>query len=83
MTIGASIFLMAVGAILTFALSDQKVGPVDLGTAGIILMIAGAFGAIIGGIMSQRARTSRSTSRRVVNGPGETPREEIVENEIR
>jgi hypothetical protein len=44
--IGTSIFLIAVGAILTFAL-DVSVGGVDLDVIGWILMAAGALGLII------------------------------------
>jgi hypothetical protein len=45
MGIGASIFLIAVGAILTFAL-EIEVGGVDLDVVGWILMVAGALGLI-------------------------------------
>jgi Domain of unknown function (DUF6458) len=44
--IGVSVFLLAVGAIMTFAL-DVTVTGVDLDTVGIILMIAGALGLLI------------------------------------
>ncbi len=43
MGIGASIFLIAVGAILTFAL-DLSVGFLDLDVVGWILMAAGVVG---------------------------------------
>lgn len=46
MGIGASIFLFAAGAILTFAVRDALEG-VDLGTIGIILMIVGAVGFFV------------------------------------
>src|SRR4051812_3313872 len=46
MGIGASIFLLALGAILTFAL-DVKVGWLDLDAVGWILMAAGAFGLVL------------------------------------
>ena len=45
MTIGTSIFLIAVGAILRYAVSDSIDG-IDLYTAGLILMIAGSVGLI-------------------------------------
>ena len=45
MGIGASVFLLAVGAILTFALETDVEG-IDLDTVGIILMIAGAIGLL-------------------------------------
>jgi len=45
MGIGISVFLIAVGAILTFAVEISIEG-LDLGTVGIILMIAGAIGLL-------------------------------------
>lgn len=46
MGIGFSVFLMALGAILTFAL-DVRVGFLDLDVVGWILMAAGVLGLII------------------------------------
>src|SRR5215218_6620448 len=45
MGIGASIFLIALGAILTFAL-DVNVGGVDIDVVGWILMAAGVIGLL-------------------------------------
>jgi Domain of unknown function (DUF6458) len=47
MTIGASIFLIAVGAILKYAV-DVTVQGIEIQTIGVILMIAGAVGLLIG-----------------------------------
>jgi hypothetical protein len=47
MTIGASVFLLAVGAILRFAVADTLEN-VDLGVVGVILMVAGVIGLLIG-----------------------------------
>ena len=47
MTIGTSLFLIAVGAILRYAVED-KWKAVDIPTVGLILMIVGAFGLILG-----------------------------------
>ena len=47
MTIGASIFLAAIGAILRYAVEDRISG-IDLATVGLILIIAGAVGLIAG-----------------------------------
>ncbi|HEY6550038.1 MAG TPA: DUF6458 family protein [Solirubrobacterales bacterium] len=47
MTIGVSIFLIALGAILYFAL-NLRVAHVDIDVVGIILMIAGGVGLILG-----------------------------------
>jgi hypothetical protein len=46
MGIGASIFLIAVGAILAFAVDVQTNG-VNLDTIGVILMIVGAIGLLL------------------------------------
>ena len=47
MTIGGSIFLIAVGAILKFAVTTSISG-IDLATVGVIFMIAGIVGLLIG-----------------------------------
>lgn len=59
MNIGASLVLIAVGAILAFAVADTFDG-VALGTIGLILMAVGALGLIISLI------TMSSNRRRVV-----------------
>ncbi|HEX7165738.1 MAG TPA: DUF6458 family protein [Acidimicrobiales bacterium] len=45
MGIGVSVFLLAVGAILAFAV-DASVSGLDLDTVGVILMIAGVIGLL-------------------------------------
>lgn len=47
MTIGASIFLIAVGAILKFAVTYTVAG-IDIQVVGVILMVAGGIGLILG-----------------------------------
>jgi hypothetical protein len=47
MAVGTAIFLIAVGAILKYAVTADVAG-VDLQTVGLILMIAGALGLVIG-----------------------------------
>lgn len=47
MTIGSSIFLIALGAILRYAVTDSVSG-VDLTAIGLILMIAGVVGLVVG-----------------------------------
>jgi beta-lactamase regulating signal transducer with metallopeptidase domain len=47
MTIGASIFLIAVGAILKYAV-NATVSGIEIDTIGLILMIAGVVGLLIG-----------------------------------
>ncbi len=46
MGIGISIFLLAVGAILAFAV-HASVNGIDLQTVGVILMVVGAIGIIL------------------------------------
>lgn len=46
MRIGASLFLIACGAILTFAVT-KEVNGIDLSVIGVILMIVGAAGLLI------------------------------------
>jgi hypothetical protein len=61
---GTSIFLIALGAILTFAV-DVTVSGLDLATVGVILMIAGVIGVIVSLIWIDRATAPR-TDRTVV-----------------
>ena len=64
MATGTSIFLIALGAILTFAV-DVSVSGLDLATVGIILMIAGVIGVLVSLVWIDRATTPR-TDRRIV-----------------
>jgi len=60
MRIGASLFLIALGAILRFAVDTNKQNQhgFNVGTAGVILMIVGAIGLVLTAIyMSTRRRT--------------------------
>jgi hypothetical protein len=57
MRIGASLFLIAVGAILKFAVT-RRVNGIDVGTVGVILMIVGALGLVLVLVlMTTRRRT--------------------------
>ena len=47
MGIGTSLFLIAVGAILNFAVTATVAG-IDIQTVGVILMIAGGVGLVLG-----------------------------------
>jgi hypothetical protein len=85
MTIGAGIFLIAVGAILKFA-TNIHVKEISIDTIGVILMVAGAVGLLIG--LFQEIVWSRRTrpvapgeaappaveERREVRDPGAPPR---------
>ncbi|MGH3664649.1 MAG: DUF6458 family protein [Egibacteraceae bacterium] len=57
MGIGASIFLLAIGAILAFAVEYEFAG-IDIQVIGYILMLAGLIGAIwTTALFSRRRRT--------------------------
>ena len=65
MGLGISLFLIAVGAVLAFAV-DATVNGLDIVTVGWILMIVGGFGAVLsllfwsswGGLAGTRSRTT-------------------------
>lgn len=63
MGIGISIFLLAVGAILAFAV-HASVNGIDLQTVGVILMVVGAIGVVLFLLvfMPRRRRYVRQTS---------------------
>lgn len=58
MATGTSIFLIAVGAILAFAV-DADVEGLDLDAVGVILMIAGAIGVLVSLLWIDRATAPR------------------------
>jgi hypothetical protein len=58
MRIGSSLFLIALGAILRFALTTRTSHGVDWGMIGVILMIVGAVGFVISlFLLTSRRRT--------------------------
>jgi Domain of unknown function (DUF6458) len=65
MGLGVSIFLIAVGAILTWAV-NASVSGLELQTIGVILMVVGALGLVLsmifwsswGGVPGDRRRTT-------------------------
>jgi hypothetical protein len=63
--IGVSIFLVAVGAILTFALETDADG-INLDTVGIILMIVGALGLLLSMVFWSSWRDRRAGNTTVV-----------------
>lgn len=60
MQIGTSLFLIAVGAILKFAVTASVSG-VSLSTIGIILMVVGVVGLILSLFMMNMATSRRDT----------------------
>ena len=81
MGLGTSLFLIAVGAILAFAVTVEADG-FDINTIGVILMIVGVLGAILSAIYWNSWGGFRS--RRVVDdgvGVG-TTRRRVIEEDI-
>jgi uncharacterized YccA/Bax inhibitor family protein len=71
--IGASLLLIAIGAILKFAVTDH-VSNVNLATVGVILMVIGAIGLVLSlAFMAIRRRTDVVQESRpmYVDGPGQ------------
>ena len=48
MTIGSSLFLIAVGAILRYAINKNTWHAISIDTVGLILMIVGVIGLVLG-----------------------------------
>jgi hypothetical protein len=59
MGIGTSLFLVAAGAILKFAVTDSVSG-VDLSTVGVILMVVGIVGLVLSLILMLAPRRSET-----------------------
>jgi hypothetical protein len=78
LSLGASLFLLATGAILTFAVEVAATG-FNIKTIGIILMVVGGIGLLISLMWMQRGR--RTGSRTVVRE--EEPRDGNVVREER
>jgi Domain of unknown function (DUF6458) len=74
MGIGVGIFLIAVGAIMTFAL-DVSVAGIDLDAVGWILMLAGVAGLVIFFYFWNRRRAPRAvvTANRSYDDAGQPP----------
>jgi hypothetical protein len=72
MGIGASIFLVAAGALLAFAV-DYELGWLDLTVAGWVLMTVGVLGLLLTLMMWSRRRSAVVTERRDYEEPGPPP----------
>jgi beta-lactamase regulating signal transducer with metallopeptidase domain len=57
--LGTSLFLIAVGAILTFAV-EASISGIEISTVGIILMIVGVIGLVISLLYLAPARRRRA-----------------------
>lgn len=87
MGIGVAIVLIAVGAILSFAVSPHiitsGVGAVDLGTVGWILIAVGVLGLVLSlTVWSSWAGPGSFSGRRretYVDGPGRVTRHETID----
>ena len=82
MGIGTSIFLIAVGAILKYAITVHVSG-VNLDTVGVILMVVGVVGLLLSllwmTIWADRRRSAVVADRTVASDPAY--RERVVERE--
>ena len=56
MSIGVSVFLIAFGAIISFAITSDSVGFLNLDVLGYILMAAGVIGLVATIVLRQRRR---------------------------
>ena len=82
MSLGAGIVLLAIGAILAYAVNVQ-VSFVDLHTVGYILMAAGAIGIILGIVLIGRRRSSVSTSRSSIDpATGDRVRRDVRSDDL-
>ena len=83
MGIGVSVFLIALGAILAFAVEFQVSG-LDINTVGIILLIVGLIGLVTSFLFWDRMGLGGSSSRRsvtrdtVVDGTAAAPPQTTV-----
>ena len=57
LSLGASLFLLAIGAILTFAVTVEASG-FNINTIGIILMVIGGIGLLVSLFWMSRSRTA-------------------------
>jgi hypothetical protein len=87
MTIGASIFLIALGAVLAFAV-DFSTSGIDINTIGVILMVVGVIGLALGmlilnggGFYGGRGRRTVVEDAYIDDGPVVAPRRQTVVEE--
>jgi len=66
MSIGVSVFLIAIGAIISFAITSDSVGFLNLNALGYILMAAGVIGLVATIVLRQRRRVRVTKNGRTV-----------------
>ena len=76
MRIGSSVFLLALGAVLAFAVTDRLDG-VDLQMVGWVLMGAGALGVVLSLVMQNRPARTRIDEQTVRTAEGDVRRKDI------
>lgn len=77
MTIGAGIFLIAVGAILRFGVSTVSTHGFGIHTIGDILMVVGVLGVVLWLIVWAPWGTRSRSTRRTVYRDGVPPADEV------
>lgn len=56
MAIGSSLFLIALGAIIAYAVDLGQIGPVDLQLVGQILLVVGVIGLVLSLVLAAMSR---------------------------
>jgi hypothetical protein len=81
MGLGVGIFLLAIGAVLAFAIHVNSNGAVDINTVGYILMAAGGLGILLSLIFWSSWAGPGYFSRRqtTVDGPGTVSRTTTID----
>lgn len=73
MAIGTSLVLIAVGAVLKFAVTEEVSG-IRIETVGTILMVVGIIGGLISLVMLSRGTRQEEVVERRYDAPGPTTR---------
>jgi hypothetical protein len=79
MSLGVGLFLIGIGAVLAFAVTDKTVGNVDVEAVGVILMVIGAAGSALSAMMWSKYSPSRRRARLIER---DLPGGRVVEREI-
>lgn len=75
MGIGTSILLIAIGAILKYAVNETTVGPLEIQTVGTILLIIGILGLVISALYTFVLSDRPPRRERPVEEPPPPPRD--------